>query len=205
MRQESASAYRNETPIKDVLANLVGEGPADILEIASGTGQHSAAFCSAFPQMNWWPTDYDAENLPSIEAWRVHSECQNLQKGHQLDVTFKAWRTGAAISGLPDKVSGMFCANMVHISPWAATEGLFEGAAHRVTSGGFLYIYGPYAREGRHTSDGNEQFDASLRARNPEWGIRNLEDVQALGEGNGLTLSEIIQMPANNLSLIFRS
>lgn len=183
---------------------ILGGEPADIIEIASGTGQHGAAFSAAFPHVNWWPTEYDAQNLPSIEAWRAHCGHPNYQPALQLDVTSEAWRSGNVIEGIPSSANGIFCTNMVHISPWAATMGLFEGARNRLAPDGFLFVYGPYARNGQHTSEGNVQFDSSLRLRNPEWGIRNLEDVEELARSNELTLSEIIQMPANNLSLIFR-
>ena len=108
------------------------------------------------------------------------------------------------MAGLPDEVDGIVCVNMIHISPWSATQGLFEGAAKRLASDGLLYTYGPYARDGRHTSEGNESFDASLRAQNPDWGIRSLEDVERLGQSVGFRLDEVIEMPANNLSLVFR-
>ena len=203
MRLESASAFRNESPILEVLQRLLAD-KRDVIEIASGSGQHASAFTKALPGLRWWPTDYDARSVESIDIWRTESGQENFQQPRVLDVTSDVWRSGGKLDGLPESADAIVCVNMIHISPWAATEGLFEGAARRLAPDGLLYTYGPYAREGQHTSEGNQNFDASLRAQNPDWGIRHLEDIERLGDGAGLGLEEVIQMPANNLSLVFR-
>lgn len=203
-KRESASAYRNEEPIRAQLTRLLAGAQGHLLEVAAGTGQHAAAFSAALPQLVWWPTDLTADNLASIEAWRSDAQSTNLQPAQILDVTSEGWMTGTALPPLPESIHAILCCNMVHISPWAATEGLFAGAAQRLAENGLVFLYGPYRRNGQHTSDGNMHFDASLRAQDASWGIRDLEDMDALGRSHGLMLDEVIEMPANNLSLIFR-
>ncbi len=203
-KRESPSSYRNEAPIREQLLRFIGSGEGDLLEVAAGTGQHSAAFSSTFTQLNWWPTDLDPENLASIEAWRAEDGGPNLQAAQTLDVTSEGWTSGGPIPPLPGTFRYIMCCNMVHISPWAATQGLFAGAERKLLKDGVLFIYGPYRRNGQHTSEGNASFDVSLRSRDPSWGIRDLEDMDALGQAHGFHLHEVVQMPANNLSLIFR-
>ena len=204
-KRESASAYRNEGPIADQLVRLLGNAQGDVLEVASGTGQHAVAFSRALPHLTWWPTDLDPENLASIETWRTEAGPPSLQAAQLLDVSSVAWTTGASLPPLPDAAQAIVCINMVHISPWIVTEGLFSGARRRLAPGGLLYVYGPYRRRGKHTSEGNSRFDISLRAQDSRWGIRDLEAVQALSQVHQLTLEEVVDMPANNLSLIFRA
>ncbi|NNF76722.1 MAG: DUF938 domain-containing protein [Rhizobiales bacterium] len=203
-KRESASAYRNESPIADQLVRLLGDAQGDVVEVASGTGQHAVAFSTALPNLTWWPTDIDPANLASVDAWRNEAGPATLQAAQPLDVSSDAWTTGAPIPPLPDTAQAIVCINMVHISPWLVTEGLFAGARRRLVPGGLLFLYGPYRRQGRHTSEGNSRFDISLRAQDSRWGIRDLEAVQALGQVHQFTLAEVVDMPANNLSLIFR-
>jgi len=203
-KRESASAYRNETFIADQLVRLLGDAQGDVLEVASGTGQHAVAFSTALPNMTWWPTEFDPANLASIETWRAEAGPVTLQAAQPLDVSSAAWTTGAPLPPLPDTAQAIVCINMVHISPWIVTEGLFAGARRRLVPGGLLFLYGPYRRQGRHTSEGNSRFDISLRAQDNRWGIRDLEAVRALSQVHKLTLAEVVEMPANNLSLIFR-
>ncbi|MCP5085090.1 MAG: DUF938 domain-containing protein [Alphaproteobacteria bacterium] len=203
-KRESASAYRNESPIADQLVRLLGDTQGDVLEVASGTGQHAVAFSTALPKLTWWPTDIAPANLASIDTWRSEAGQGTLQAAQPLDVSSPAWTTGAPMPPLPDTAQAIVCINMVHISPWIVTEGLFAGARHRLGSGGVLFLYGPYRRQGRHTSQGNSRFDISLRVEDSRWGTRDLEAVQALGQMHQFTLAEVVDMPANNLSLIFR-
>ncbi len=204
MRLESASAQRNEAPILGVLQRIFATGADDILEIASGSGQHAAAFSRTLPVKRWWTTDVDPAKLESIEIWRAESTQQSFQPPQQLDVTSANWTNGGPIENLPGALDGIVCVNMIHISPWQAAEGLFAGAAHRLKPGGVLYIYGPFARDGAHTSEGNLRFDASLRGQDPSWGIRALEEGEARGSRNDLTVEESFDWPANTLPLIFR-
>ncbi len=194
-RRSSPSAERNREPILEVLRRVL---PARglVLEIAAGTGEHAVHFAGALPGLDWQPTDPDAMSRRSIAAWRADAGLPNLREPLAVDVTAADWPVGA--------VDAVVCINMIHISPWAATEGLMAGAAVRLPPGGPLFVYGPFRRDGVPTAPSNEAFDASLRERNPAWGLRDLEAVQALAAGQGLDLSEIIEMPANNLSLVFR-
>jgi hypothetical protein len=186
---------RNTAPILEVLREVL---PAKglVLEVASGGGEQSAAFAEAFPKLLWQPSDPDPAALASIEAWRGHLGLFNLLPAVRLDASAVGWPIASA--------EAMVCINMVHISPWAATEGLMRGASRLLEPGAPLYLYGPYRQQGVPTAPSNEAFDQSLRARNPEWGLRNLEDVTAVAAEHGLALDRVVPMPANNLSVIFR-
>jgi SAM-dependent methyltransferase len=186
---------RNRDPILAVLSRVL---PARglVLEVASGSGEHAAYFAQAPPSLSWQPTDPDAEALASIAAHRAAGGAPNLLPPLRLDVTSDRWPL--------ERADAVLCSNMIHISPWAACEGLIAGAARILPLGGILYLYGPYKIDGRQTAPSNEAFDLDLRARNPLWGIRDLADVEDLAKRHGLTLAETVPMPANNLSVIFR-
>jgi len=191
---------RNREPILAVLAALLppSEGPRRVLEIASGTGEHAAFFAAHLPHLRWQPSDPDPAALASIAAWREHAGTpDNLAAPIRLDVT-ALW---PAELGPVDVV---FCANMIHIAPWQACLGLFHGAAEALVAGGMLILYGPFAEGGRHTAPSNEAFDASLRARDSRWGVRDVDDVSALATVAGFALEARHAMPANNLILVFR-
>ncbi len=188
------AAERNKAPILDVLARVLPSRGL-VLEIASGTGQHVVHFARALPGLSWQPSDPDAE-LRDAVALRVRDErLANVNPPVKLDVTILPWplRTADAV----------VCVNLIHIAPWSATLALFEGAKALLPARGILYLYGPYRRFGAHTSESNAQFDADLRSRNPQWGVRDLEAVSAVAAGAGFGLAEIVEMPANNLSLVF--
>ena len=190
-----AHVARNRDPILDVLQRvLLPRGL--VLEIASGSGEHAGYFAKALPFLKWQPTDPDAQALASIAAHRAAAGAANLLAPLKLDVTAERWPV--------ERADAIVCCNMIHIAPWAACEGLMAGAARALSSGGILYLYGPYKIGGRHTAPSNQAFDADLRARNPEWGIRDLDDVTALAASHSFVLAETVQMPANNLSVIFR-
>jgi SAM-dependent methyltransferase len=186
---------RNREPILEVLRRVLPPQGL-VLELASGSGEHAAYFAQHLPALSWQPTDPDAAALASIAAHRAAAGAANLLAPLRLDVTSERWPVGQA--------DAVVCNNMIHISPWAATEGLIAGAGRIMRAGGILYLYGPYRIEGRHTAPSNQAFDASLRAQNPLWGVRDLTDVTALAERHGLVLAETVAMPANNLSVIFR-
>ncbi len=192
----SPATARNRGPILEVLRRaLPAEGR--VLEIASGAGEHAAHMAAALPHLQWQPTDADPSALGSIRAWREASGAPNLLDPVVLDVTDPAdWPEGT--------VEAVVCINMIHIAPWVAAEGLMDGAGRVLTLGGLLYLYGPFREGGRHTAPSNHAFDASLKARDPAWGVRDLEDVAALAARHGLELTERVEMPANNLSLLFR-
>jgi hypothetical protein len=172
------------------------EPDARVLEIASGAGEHAAFFAAALPGVRWQPSDPDAGARDSIAAWRDHAGLPNLHAPVALDAADPAsWPDAPA--------DAIVCINMAHISPWAATEGLVAGAAARLPRGGQLFLYGPYLEADVPTAPSNLAFDESLRARDPAWGLRRLEDVVALAARCGLRLAERIAMPANNLCLVF--
>jgi hypothetical protein len=193
-RRHSPASERNGGPICAELKRLL---PAQglLLEIASGTGQH-AAFCSAgLPGWQWQPTDFDADALPSIAAWCAH--LPQIRPALTLDVRSAHW------PGVPAEVDAIFCANMLHIAPWACTPALMQGAARHLAPQGLLVTYGPYLEDGVPTAPGNATFDADLQARNPAWGLRRLADVAAQAQAAGLLLRERVAMPANNLLLVW--
>lgn len=197
-KHHAPAAARNTGPILDVLGAILPEmGRA--LEIASGTGQHAAAFAEAFPGIGWQPSDQDAAARDSIAAWVAESGLGNLQPPVNIDVMDADWPV--AVAGELDLI---VCINMIHISPWEACEGLMKGAGGLLREGGLLYLYGPYKRDGGHTAPSNAAFDESLRGRNPAWGIRDMGDVEAAAGGWGMALKKTVAMPANNFSVIFR-
>jgi SAM-dependent methyltransferase len=190
----SPSAERNKGPIAEVLMRLLPER-SDVLEVSSGTGQHVVHFAQAMPHIRWQPTERDADSLKSIARWLEQTPLSNVNAPIQLDVHDRAWPVV--------EVAAVVCLNMIHIAPPSATEALLRGAARVLRSGGILFLYGPYRRAGRHTSASNEAFDQLLRAQNPDWGVRNLEDVALLAASEGLELQEIKDMPANNFAIVF--
>lgn len=192
----SPAVSRNTGPILDVLrAHLPARGR--VLEIAAGSGEHALAFSAALPGLDWTPSDPSADARASIAAWRRAEDSPNLAEPVLLDCLDPAtWPEGP--------FQAVVCINMVHISPWAATEGLMALAGRRLVPAGLLYLYGPYREAGVETAPSNEAFDASLKARDPAWGLRDVADVAALAKTNGLALTLRKPMPANNLSLLFR-
>jgi hypothetical protein len=196
-RRHSPAAERNGPPILAALQRLLPQEPAAglLLEIASGTGQH-AAFCSAgLPGWQWQPSDFDADALPSIAAWCAG--LKNVRPPLALDVLDAAW------PGVPAQVDAIYCANLIHIAPWACTAALMQGAARHLAPHGLLLTYGPYLIDDQPTAPGNLAFDADLRARNPAWGLRRLADVAEQAAAAGLTLRERLDMPANNKLLVW--
>jgi len=194
-RLYAPATERNREAILQVLQRVL-PASGTVLEIASGTGQHAAHFAAALPALTWQPSDPDAASRASIAAWRADSGLANLAEPLALDVRRTPWELTEA--------QAVVCINMIHIAPWSAAEALFAGAATLLPLGGVLYLYGPYKRGGAHTAPSNAAFDAQLRLSNPEWGVRELEAVTTLAEATGFTLAEIVEMPANNLSVVFR-
>ena len=192
-RRHAPATARNRDPILDVLRRVLPRSGL-VLEIASGTGEHAAHFAAALPHLMFQPSDRDPERRASIDAWSATANLPNLRHAIALDAAAD-WTTPA---------DAILCINMIHIAPWSATEGLIRGAARALGQGAALFLYGPFRREGAHTADSNAAFDADLRARNPAWGIRDLETVAALAATTGFGPPEITAMPANNLSVIFR-
>lgn len=195
VKLSSPAAERNAAPILEVLERIL---PAEgaVLEIASGSGQHVVHFARARPLLTFQPSDAGFDALASIEARRLEAGLPNLLPALLLDVTRDPWPVSAA--------DAVLAINMVHISPWAACEALVRGAARILRTGAPLYLYGPYRIEGRPTAPSNEAFDQSLRARNAAWGLRALDEVARLAAAAGFALDQVVDMPANNISAVFR-
>lgn len=197
-RRFAPAVERNRDPILEVLRRALPATGA-VLELACGTGEHAAHFATNLPHLTWQPSDADPEALGSIEAWRESANVGNLAAPLVIDAGAQDWP-------LPDDFSPMAVVsiNMIHISPWTAAQGLIRGAARLLKPDGVLFFYGPFKVAGRHTAASNAEFDRSLRARNPDWGVRDLDDVTALALRYGFDHPERVPMPANNLSVIFR-
>jgi SAM-dependent methyltransferase len=194
----SAPAERNKQPILEVLRTVLpAQGSA--LEIASGTGQHVAWFATHLAQWRWQPTDLRADLFASITARVAEGRLANVQAPQMLDVLADVWLPGET----PPRFELIYCANMLHIAPWACCAGLMQGAARHLAPGGHLVTYGPYLEDGVPTAPGNRDFDASLRERNPAWGIRRLEDVARVAGAAGLRLAARHALPTNNLLLLW--
>ena len=194
-RQYAPATLRNRDPILAVLRNVL---PASgvILEIASGSGEHVVHFAENFPNLAFQPSDPDPDALQSIAAWIAATGAANVRAPIVLDASQSPWPIESA--------DGIICINMVHISPWEATLGLIRGAAAILAPNAPLYLYGPYKRAGFATAPSNEAFDRSLRHRNPAWGLRELEAVVKVAQSVGFSAPDITEMPANNLSVVFR-
>ncbi|MBG0793280.1 DUF938 domain-containing protein [Methylocystis sp. H62] len=189
------STARNRGPILDVLRNVLPtRGVA--LEIASGTGEHVTFFAQHLPGLTFCPSDPNAEARESISAWIASTRLANVDAPLALNVEEFPWPISTA--------DAIICINMTHISPWSATEALFEGGSRALREGAPLYLYGPYRCGGAHTALSNAEFDGSLRARDAAWGIRDLDDVAACAREKGFGEPQVVEMPANNLSVIFR-
>ena len=193
-KRHAPATLRNRDAILTVLRDALP--PAElVLEVASGSGEHAIHFAAALPALEWQPSDPDPAALASIAAWRAEAGLPNVRAPILLD---------AAGDWLIDRADAILCINMVHISPWDATLGLMRGTGRVLAPGGLLYLYGPYVRDGVETAPSNLAFDASLKARDPRWGVRRLEDVVAAAERQGLRFDRLVEMAANNLSVIFR-
>ena len=198
-RLSSPSAGRNRDVIRDIFKQLMpAQGTA--LEIGSGTGEHAMHIAATMPGITWQPSDPDPASRRSISAWREHLTLANVQAPLALDVTAPAWWQHP---DLPDRISMLISINMIHIAPFAAVQGLLAGAGELLSSGDRLFLYGPFKRHGE-TAPSNHEFDASLKSRDEGWGVRDLDlEILPLADQAGLSLTTVIEMPANNLSVIF--
>lgn len=194
MRRHAEATLRNREAIRAVLTRHVQPG-ARVLELASGTGEHAVYLAPLLGVSRWQPSDPDAGARASIDAWREDVP-ELVAPALALDVEAGAWP--------PLEVDLVVCINMVHISPWSATEALFRRVRDVLVPGGHVYLYGPYRQVAVPTAPSNEAFDQSLRARNPAWGLRALEDVLAQAQDAGLMRLEVAPMPANNLSVVLQ-
>ncbi|WP_426439054.1 DUF938 domain-containing protein [Bradyrhizobium genosp. P] len=202
-RLDAAAFHRNHQPIWAFLKPFLAGQSGDVLEAGSGTGQHVVHFAGHTPDVTWWPSDLHAAHLRSIEAWRTHTGLANIRPPQRIDLSDPAWSPGPSDGSGPDGLLAIFCANVIHIAPWPVAEGLFAGAARHLRADGRLFLYGPFKRDGKHTALSNAVFDISLRDRDPEWGVRDIADLEALAGSVGLNLAGTFELPANNMILMF--
>ncbi len=200
-RRDAPTFHRNGTPIVDALRPRLADAAGDALEVGSGSGQHVALLAHAFPGLVWRPSDPDPVNRASIDAWRAHIGLETVRPAIDLDASADDWPPEAAAPAPGFRV--VFSANVVHIAPWAVAEGLFRGAARRLAPDGFLALYGPFRWHGRHIAASNEAFDGQLRARDAAWGVRDVDDLDALAKSCALARADAVAMPANNHILFF--
>ena len=194
-RAFSPSTARNRDPILAVLQQVL-KPDARVLEIASGSGEHAVHFARAMPGVQWQTSDPDADARASCAAWIAHAKLANVAPPLAIDVRAKDW-------GVEGAFDAIVAINMIHYSPWASTAALFEGASRLLRQGGIVFLYGPYRRDGRHTAPSNEAFEMWLKARDPSFGVRDLDDVEREAGRAGFFQCKVLEMPANNLSLVF--
>ncbi|MCA1662146.1 MAG: class I SAM-dependent methyltransferase [Novosphingobium sp.] len=194
-RQYAPAAARNRGPILNVLRAILPSSGL-VLEVASGTGEHVVHFARAFPLLKWQPSDPSREARSSIDGWIAAEGTENVDPPLDLDAASDSWPV--------DHAAAVVCINMIHISPWASTEGLMRGASRILDAGAPLYLYGPFRRATRPIEPSNAAFDEDLRSRDPRWGLRDLDEVAACAGSHGFILDGVAEMPANNLSVIFR-
>ena len=202
-RLDAAAFHRNHQAIWAVLERFLAGKSGDVVEAGSGTGQHVVEFARHTPEITWWPSDLNEQHLKSINAWRAHAGLTNIRPPLRIDLSDPAWCPEMQDGRGPSKLLAVFCANVIHIAPWRVAEGLFAGAGRYLRPDGRLFLYGPFKRGGKHTAISNAVFDSSLREKNPEWGVRDIEALEKLAGSAGLVLIEIAKMPANNLTLVF--
>lgn len=202
-RLDAAAFHRNHKAIWAVLEAFLRGKSGDVLEAGSGTGQHVIHFARHSPDIQWWPSDFNDAHLTSIAAWRAYAQLTNVHAPQRIDLSDPAWCLDMRDTEGPRELLAVFCANVIHIAPWRVAEGLLAGAARALRSDGHLFLYGPFKRHGHHTAVSNAVFDTSLHNGNPEWGVRDLDDVRHAAERVGFALKKIVEMPANNLMLVF--
>ena len=202
-RLDAPAFHRNHQAIRAMLRQFIAGKSGDVVEAGSGTGQHVVDFARHFPAITWWPSDLNEQHLKSIEAWRAYSKIENIRPPLRIDLSDPAWCPEMTSELGPRALLAVLCANVIHIAPWRVTEGLVAGAGRYLGPEGLLLLYGAFMRGGKHTAPSNEAFDLSLRQGNAEWGVRDIEAVEEVAARAGLSLIEVAEMPANNLTLVF--
>jgi hypothetical protein len=200
-RQFAPATQRNRDPILAVLRDVLPP-TGTVLEISSGTGEHAIFFAPRLTPRRWLPSDPNPIARASIAAWRKHEPAENLEAPIPLDAQDPTWSVES--QQLSEPICAIVNINMIHIAPWSACLGLMQGANRILPSGGILYLYGPYKQDGKHTAPSNEMFDESLRLQDPEWGVRDLGAVIEVAQSHQFSLLKTVEMPANNLSVVFQ-
>jgi SAM-dependent methyltransferase len=203
-RLDAPAFHRNHEPIWSALAPWLHAQTGDVLEVGSGTGQHIVEFARKAPHLVWWPSDCNEGHLKSIAAWRRFAKLANLRAPQRIDLSDPAWAPHGTQPPANNALAAIIGINVLHIAPWRVAEGLFAGAGRHLRAQGRLFIYGPFKKDGQHTAPSNADFDASLRAQDSAWGVRDMADLRALAGPAGLSFVEAVAMPANNFILIFR-
>jgi SAM-dependent methyltransferase len=201
-RLDGPAFHRNHEAIWSAIGGTLGGANGDLLELGSGTGQHAVTFAARTPRLTWWPSDISPTHLVSIAAWRAEARLANLRAPQRIDLTRADW-TWTGDNGSGTEVAAMLCINVLHISPWVVSQNLIAGADRFLRPGGRLFVYGAFKRDGAHTAPNNAAFDESLRAQNPEWGLRDIGDLDSLAQDAGLSPAALTAMPANNWVLAF--
>ena len=200
-RLDAPAFHRNHDAIWQGIKAFLPADSGSVLEIGSGTGQHAVTYAGRTPHLTWWPSEILPSHLTNIAAWRQAAGLANLRPPQIIDLMDADWRWQG--DAADDRLDAILCFNVIHISPWRVTENLLAGAGRVLGKGGCLLLYGPFKRDGAHTAPSNAAFDASLRARNAEWGVRDLADVTALAQDRGLMRVNSVEMPAHKLVLAF--
>jgi SAM-dependent methyltransferase len=201
-RLDAPPFHRNHDAIWSAIARFLNGLTGNVLELGSGTGQHAVTFAQRAPELTWWPSDIYESHLNSIAAWKREMGVTNLQAPQRIDLTDPDWRwESEGANGGP--FTAMLCINVLHISPWVVSKNLISGAGRFLGLDGKLFIYGSFMRDGVHNAPSNAAFDASLRAENPEWGVRDMRDLSELAKAHGLMLDKTVPMPADNWMLVF--
>jgi SAM-dependent methyltransferase len=202
-RLDAPAFHRNHEPLWAALEKHLDGRGGDVIEVGSGTGQHVVYFARKTPDLVWWPSDLNQRHIRSIEAWRTFSGLENVRPPLRIDLSDPDWCPEMRNGQGPTRLGAVVCANVIHIAPWAVAEGLFAGCGRYLPPGGRLFLYGPFKRDGKHTALSNAVFDTSLREGNPDWGVRDIGDLEVLAKAAGLALIAEVEMPANNLTLVF--
>ncbi|MGI9487124.1 MAG: DUF938 domain-containing protein [Geminicoccaceae bacterium] len=200
---DAPAFHRNHGAITNVLLRLLGDRTGNVIEIGSGTGQHVITFAAALPHLIWWPSDPAPSHRASINAWRARRGLMNVRRPIDLDAAASDWKLGEIERPPSQEIDAILVINVLHITPWPVSLGLMQGAARYLKSDGMLIVYGPFAQGGVHVAPSNAAFDTHLRKQNDGWGVRDSADLNAAATTNGLKLAEMLDMPANNTTLVF--
>lgn len=200
---DAPAFHRNHGAITSVLLRLLGDKTGNIIEVGSGTGQHLVTFAAALPSLTWWPSDPAPSHRASIDAWGARCGLANVKRPIDLDAAASDWKLDEIGRPPSQEIDAILVINVLHIAPWPVSSGLMQAAARYLKSDGVLIAYGPFAQDGVHTAPSNAAFDAHLRQQNDWWGVRDRADLNTAAKENGLKLAEVIDMPANNTTLVF--
>ena len=202
-RLNAPATARNTEVIAEVLQTVMKFETGNVIEIGSGTGQHVIHFSRLFPNLTWWPSDPETDHIKSIESWRQYAKQDNIRPACRIDASAD-WNLGKETTPPSDNVICIFSANVVHIAPWEVAIGILSGAGKYLQKDGVLVLYGPYSRSGDLLSEGNIAFDKSLKSRNPDWGIRDLDDILKSAEKHNMSLHKVFDMPSNNSTIVLK-